>query len=341
MVARQLRSSGPRFLSAASRRLMWALACVLLLAVAAKIRRGVRAPRVQVRGELLHENSALVNVEGSGRGFWSIADSGSAPALYRLDDKGTIQQTFPIDGPKNTDWEDMASDGGQRLFIADVGDNFGRRAVLSVIEVGLSQAQSPISKPIAVYNFRYPLPNLTLANNYDAEGLVFLGGQLYLFTKRRGDTGSEIYRLMAEPSMASKVQAATRIAQIELAQPGAWFHFGQMVTAASIDREARRIAVLTYRNVLVYEDLNLEPWDRAHKRSAAQSDARIRRLLSKPPLRWDLSLSQTRQCEGISFRGSKIFVSNEEGKIMDLERVGRRVLDEDGRGARAEGRKAK
>lgn len=306
--------------SAFSRALLVLGAAVWLTAMY-RLRPGQGAdPHAQPSQMRLHENSGLV--QRSGGGFWSIADSGSAPVLYAIDVDGVIEQSYRLKIPENIDWEDIASDRAGRLFIGDIGDNHARRDVLNVVEIDLGKAGKPKRKASARYLFRYPKAPASLVNNRDAEGLIFLSGQLYLFTKRRGDTASEIYRFRASPEFDGKVQEGQRVTRIELADRGSWFHFGEMATGAAIDRDARKIAIVTYRSALIYEDPSLPAWDPAQLRTATQTDQRIAKILAQTPKRWNLPLKVTRQCEGVEFVGDSVMLSNEDGKLFELRKVG-------------------
>lgn len=312
------KQTGP---SRLSRALLLVGAAVFLVATF-RLRPGQGSdPKAQASNQRLHENSGLVQRQSGG--YWAIADSGSAPVLYAIDPQGVIVTSHRFKIPENIDWEDIASDRENRLFIGDIGDNHARRKELNVVEVELSEKGRP--KVSARYRFRYPKAPASLVNNRDAEGLVFLSGHLYLFTKRRGDTASVIYRFTAAPKHDGKVQEGHRVTRIELAGKGSWFHFGEMATGAALDKTARRIAIVTYRSALVYEDLSLPAWNPATPRSTQETDQRITRILSKKPKRWALPLRVTRQCEGVEFVDGKAVISNEDGRIFEVEAVGERV----------------
>lgn len=304
---------------------MVAVVCLLMLVFACVFaaKRQGEGVRWQASGQPLHENSGLAHRAGAKRGYWSIADSGSAPILYALNAQGVIESSYKINVKKSTDWEDIASDGGKRLFLADTGDNHSQRPEISVVEVALGQNGAPRKSPRAIYRFQYPNRKQETTSNYDAEGLVFLGGQLYLFTKRRADTYSHVYRFHADPKQSGKLQKGHYLTKINVARPHSWLHLGDMVTGAAIDATGRRLAVLTYRSVFVFENLGLSAWKRTASRRADVTDGRIKALLSRPPQRWKLPVGKTHQVEGLTFVGEEIYVSNEEGKIFSLREVGR------------------
>lgn len=299
---------------------LFVLALVLRRYGPALMGKNTQGPAPQAQGEPLHENSGLARMPG-GKGYWSVADSGSAPVLYALDAQGLISKAYPVDVPANIDWEDLASDGEGRIFVGDIGDNYSRRPELSVIELSLDASFEPRFEPRAVYRFDYPEQDPSLISNGDAEGLVFLSGQLYVFSKRRSDTRSIVYRIQADPALSGKRQRAERIADVDIRRPQSWVHFGDMLTATAIDASGRRLAIATYRSVLVFEDLRLPAWKLAEPRAPERSDARLLHLLAREPIRYNLPFGDTRQVEGIVFVDGRILLSNEEGKIFDLEKL--------------------
>lgn len=316
-------SRGPSWLS----RVLLVVGATVFMMAMFRLRPGQGAdPNPQTANERLYENSGLVQRRGGG--YWAIADSGSAPVLYAIDAKGVIVGMHRLNIPQNIDWEDIASDRADRLFIGDIGDNHARRKELNVVEVKLTGKGTSVKpKKVARYRFRYPKAPASLVNNRDAEGLFFLGGQLYLFTKRRGDTASVVYRFTAAPKFNNKVQEGHRVMRVELARESSWFHFGDMATAAALDHQARRVAILTYRSALIYEDLSLPAWNPAKSRSSQETDRRIAQILSKAPKRWALPLDVTRQCEGVEFQGDKVVLSNEDGDIFELAAIAERLLN--------------
>ena len=70
--------------------------------------------------------------------LWTHNDSGNEPFLYALDSTGTIMGHVRVSGAALIDWEDMAAgpcNAGTCLFIADIGDNPGRRDSISIYVV--------------------------------------------------------------------------------------------------------------------------------------------------------------------------------------------------------------
>ncbi len=101
-------------------------------------------------------------------------------------------------GARNRDFEDIAIDDTGHLFLADIGNNGSQRLDLTVYKVLEPDPRSDVRSVQVQSALRYRYENQgigTSAQNFDAEALIWHGGALYVFTKRRTDTQSEVYRL--------------------------------------------------------------------------------------------------------------------------------------------------
>ena len=70
--------------------------------------------------------------------LWSINDSGDGPNVFAMNTKGEALGRWQVDTATPTDWEAMDSfvlEGEKYLLIADVGDNFARRDMVSLVVV--------------------------------------------------------------------------------------------------------------------------------------------------------------------------------------------------------------
>lgn len=74
---------------------------------------------------------------------WAHNDSGDGPRLFALNTKGEHVATYYLQGVTPVDWEDMASAPGRSaagveknyLYLADIGDNPGRRPYLTLYRI--------------------------------------------------------------------------------------------------------------------------------------------------------------------------------------------------------------
>ncbi|MDP5291029.1 hypothetical protein Q9290_01790 [Oceanimonas sp. CHS3-5] len=144
----------------------------------------------------LSESSGLATQAG---GFISHNDSGKPAELFVLNQNGTLVRRVPVPAP-NRDWEDITHND-DTLFVADTGNNGGRRQDLRIVAMRLNDdgVSEPMLLPVRYReqrNFRPPRHQ----HNFDAEALAWVNGELWLLTKRWLDQRSAIYRL---PSVAT------------------------------------------------------------------------------------------------------------------------------------------
>ena len=144
---------------------------------------------------LLNETSGL---EIIGNRFVTHNDSGGAPVLYYLNNKGEIIQKRLLKGQVNNDWEDITKDQTY-LYIADTGNNYDTRKNLNVIKIPIDPESS---EQIQLIHFTYPEQkdfNYKLKSRFDAEALISIGENLLIFTKNRATKTTQIYKLPKTP----------------------------------------------------------------------------------------------------------------------------------------------
>ncbi|MCJ0826069.1 hypothetical protein MQC88_08880 [Luteimonas sp. 50] len=201
--------------------------------------------------------------------LWMLNDGGNAARLHAVSRRGGRLATLRIDGVDNTDWEDLAAfdlDGRHYLLVADTGDNGGLRRTLQlhVIEEPASLADAVV-KPAWSIAFRWP----DGARDCEAVAVDAAAGQVLLVSKKRQPP--ELFALPLRPRApglqvaralgtlagvpqadAEEVRANARLARIR-----------SQVTAADVAADRHALAVLTYRDVLVYPRRGRETWAQA------------------------------------------------------------------------------
>ena len=201
--------------------------------------------------------------------LWMLNDGGNPAQLYAVSRRGSRLATLRIDGVDNTDWEDLAAfelDGRHYLLIADTGDNGGLRRTLQLhaIEEPATLADATL-RPAWSIVFRWP----DGARDCEAVAVDATAGQVLLLSKRRRPP--ELFALPLRPrdpglqvahalgtlagvpqADAEEVRANPRLARIR-----------SQVTAADLAPDGHAMAVLTYRDVLVYPRRNRESWAQA------------------------------------------------------------------------------
>ncbi len=148
--------------------------------------------------------------------IWAINDSGNRPEVYQLDAEGNIVRFVTITNVTNSDWEALAIDENNILYLGDFGNNRNERQDLKIYMVREADLLAGITAEASVINFRYPdqkdFPAKKEHQNFDMESMVWYANNLWLFSKNRTDpfTGfATIYKLPAMPGtyVAEKVDS--------------------------------------------------------------------------------------------------------------------------------------
>jgi hypothetical protein len=197
--------------------------------------------------------------------LWVHNDGGNAPMLYAIGKRGSVLARFRIAGVANTDWEDIAAfDLGDRhyILIADTGDNGGLRhsAQLHVVEEPATLADATLT-PAWSIAFRWP----DGPRDCEAVAVDAARGQVLLISKRHRPP--ELFVLPLQPGHG--LQVARRIGALagipapdpaELRDAPRTARILHQVTAADLAPDNRRLAVLTYSEVLIYTRRDDEDW---------------------------------------------------------------------------------
>jgi hypothetical protein len=234
-------------------------------------------PAAQLAGLLLDERLGAVSGLAASRRhedlLWVHNDGGGGPVLYALGPRGGVRGVLEIEGVLNTDWEDMAAftlDGRHYLLVADTGDNGGLRHTLQLHVVEepariAERARAPAAWSIA---FRWP----DGPRDCEAVAVDAANGRILLVSKKRRPP--EVFSLPLRPAgdailVAEPLGTLSGVPAPDEAErqadPGRPSLRGH-VTAADLSPDGRRLAVLTYEEVLVYERGPGETWERAFAR---------------------------------------------------------------------------
>ncbi|MFC4162932.1 hypothetical protein ACFOWU_04655 [Epilithonimonas zeae] len=138
--------------------------------------------KIAVLSDSLRESSGLTNINGR---LFSFNDSGNTSKIFEIKPgSSNIENTFQT-GLKNIDWEAMTNDG-EDFYIGEFGNNLGTRKDLKVYQIPFKN-DSIVTDSIKAIPFFYPeqidFTPKNINNNFDAEAMIFLDGNIHLFTK--------------------------------------------------------------------------------------------------------------------------------------------------------------
>tara|TARA_X000000950_G_scaffold118360_1_gene148273 strand:+ start:1029 stop:1757 length:729 start_codon:yes stop_codon:yes gene_type:complete len=193
----------------------------------------------------LEETSGLTMLNDT---LWTHNDSGNEAALYALSTKGKIIAKKKLYGHKNIDWEDITTANG-KLVVADMGNNFGTRKNLYLLEVAMLAKGHEVLDSIPFYYPEQENFGFQQATPFDAEGLIYIENNLVVFTKNRSTKTTEIY-IVSKDS-----QAAKKIGSLPV---------GSLITGADYHQKSNTLVLTGYgkekhQQLYVINDFTLSP----------------------------------------------------------------------------------
>ena len=147
---------------------------------------------------VMEEASGLAYSRNQVGVLWTQNDHGDEPRVIAINEEGQRMSIVSLEGVDNEDWEDIATtvlDGESIILVADTGNNDFDRDPLSIfrfkepILMGETEMSIP-RREIEDLQVRYP------DYSYDCEALTVdqVSGDIFLFTKNREESISEVYR---------------------------------------------------------------------------------------------------------------------------------------------------
>lgn len=177
--------------------------------------------------DILEETSGLAILNDT---LWTLNDSGNEAALYAISTKGALLDKR-YTTKTNIDWEDMTIVNGNML-VADMGNNFGTRKNLHLLEIDLSNGGATTLDSIP---FHYPEQDnfdFQQDTHFDAEGIVVVENKIVVFTKNRSTLTSEVYVISPSGGPATKMGSLA---------------VGSLITGADYHQEIKTLALTGYR----------------------------------------------------------------------------------------------
>jgi hypothetical protein len=191
-----------------------------------------------VRSDSLSELSGLAASRRNPGVLWVHNDSGDAPRIYAINEKGDLLGACNIQGASNRDWEDIAVGPGPDpnrayLYIGDTGDNAAKYPEVIVYRTAEPKVDTAVPfAPMTIGSadaIRLTYPD----GPRDAETLIVdpLTRDIYIISKR--DLAPKVYRAAYPQSLTQQ----TTLEQV------ATLPFGLFPTGGDVSPDGRRVIV--------------------------------------------------------------------------------------------------
>lgn len=229
--------------------------------------------------------------------LWTINDSGDGARIYSLKNN-KIDRVVDLENAKNIDWEDLAQDK-DFLYIADCGNNRGKRRSIQIYKVAWQELESKNSvSEYDTLHLRYvaqPDQVNGKLHNYDCEALVSVEDELWLFSKNRKDESTWMYRV-------SKTQ------KDQVINVSDKFPVRGLVTAVDYDPKTKRLVLLGYSKQRIFGHSFL--WVVPVRSAPIWEEARYIQLY--PYAQWEALVWD------YAAENGRILISSEKNPLLDV-----------------------
>ena len=237
----------------------------------------------------IDEASGMVSI--SNHTTWVIQDHGNEDIIYQVNDEGKLLEEFKVKNAKNQDWEDLAKDEHNNVYIADTGNNNNKRDDLVIYKIPNPEVEGGDKIDAEQIRFSYPEQDKFPPKNkelyYDSEALFYHQGFLYIITKNRTspfNAKTFIYKVPAKKG----TYKAQRVGEfVPCTEKGVC-----LVTAADISPDGSKIALLGYGKLWIFTDFTLDDFSKGHMET--------------------IDLGATTQLESVYFRDNDTLIISDE-----------------------------
>lgn len=259
-----------------------------------------------ITSQYISEASGIAASHRNDSLLWLINDSGNAPKLHAVDNRGQELASYTIKGTNNHDWEDLASfkyRGFPYILIADVGDNHAKRDTyqLHVVpepDIAAAKQSKGVITPAWSFRFRYedgPRDCESVAVDTVRQKILLLSKRdnppvLYELPLVPQSTGTLIAQRLGEiPPLPKPSQGYLRLIDI--------LSYNTQPTAMDISADGQSLVVLTYGSAWYF--------------SASQGSSWLNVLATQPT---EVTLPPLKQAESAAFdaSGKHIYVTSEK-----------------------------
>ncbi len=247
---------------------------ILLIVLSFAAEGSIKSSSTQV---LAGEGSGMVASRQYPGVYWWMRDGGDATAdkprdaIYamKFDANGNslaVRGTdkFPfnlVSGSKNNNWEDIAMDSNNNIWIGDIGANLCGRQDQKLLRVKEPDPTSSETLTItANYTFKFPDP-ASGCNTWNSEAMFWLDGKMYIFAKT---TNSPVYRVdfpSGSTGTANLVRLGTLAGGVS------------NISVSSISDDRSRLMVASHGKTNIYQTTN----------TSLTGDSLVKDLISRAP----------------------------------------------------------
>ena len=232
----------------------------------------------------IRESSGLCAAPEAGT-YFTFGDDGNPPTVWRVDATGQQVGELTIGAP-NRDWESLSRDPSGNYYLGDCGNNNSDRQDLAILRF---RPENPAQ--VGKINFKYPdqteFPPSKKDRNFDCEASLWHAGQVYLFTKDRGQ--SSTCKVYTVPDPAGQLHGQARH-EARHPRPG---------TDATLAPDGRRLVLLARQELFI---LTGNSWED---------------ILKATPRH--ISLEGAGQTEGVAFKDANtLLITTEQGDVYEL-----------------------
>ncbi len=235
--------------------------------------------------------------------YWTHNDAGNPENIYnfRLNAVGNIIKTIDV-GVPFIDWEDMATDDLNNVYLGDFGNFVHNVSVnnppLQVVKIPNPNNYSGTAPSSEIIEYIYPTNGVL-----DSEAMVHFNGALYIFTKTVStvrdpsldDNYTYCYKIPDTPLLGGGKYTATYQDAHQVVMPGEDpTHF--KVTGADLSPDKKKLVLLTYERIWVF--------------SCFEGDDFFNGTVTS-------FLIPFRQYEGVTFINNHEIVITKEGSLAD------------------------
>lgn len=182
------------------------------------------------------ETSGLINFDGK---IITHNDSGGEPNLYEIDiTTGKVIRTVTILNAENIDMEDIAQDKNY-IYLCDIGNNSNNRKNQTIYKISKADyliKDEVVAEKITIkYKEQTDFTKTRRKTNFDAEAVVNINDELFLFTKNWGDLKTSVYKIPKEKGDYTLMKINS-------------FNIDGLITAATYNAKTKTVVLTGYKD---------------------------------------------------------------------------------------------